>query len=583
MKMQYPLEERIGDPNLFVGRKEELANFQQWIDSIPRKRAKSRVILARRKSGKTVFMQRIFNQVWSENGLTIPFYFTIQEAKLWYQEFAIRYYRTFASHCISFLERNKSLVMNLWSLEKIRAYGIANNLDLFVDNIDEINQYKKEGYDGLIWDIAYRAPEIFASLYNRRVLVMIDEIQNITQYVYSDKERKTEPDKTMAGSFHEVVESKIAPMLVSGSYVGWLVEVIGKYLQAGRLKQIYMSPYLKKDDALQAVFKYASSENYPITHENALLINELCKYDPFFISCVIQSVYPHKDFCNRESILQTINYEITNKKSELSMTWGEYIEQTVKRINDSHAKNILLHMSKNNNQEFTPRELKNSLGLPLSENEIQERLQDLVKADLIEEGSSDIDYHGLKDGTLNLVLRNRFEKEISSLGIAPDFISEFSEEVEKLKKDKQRLRGQLSNIIGKTAEYQLMCEFRSKKRFALAEYFEGVSDNTILNIQDVKIRFYVQRPDGKNMEIDLIAESDCGRVILVEIKKMSKPVGLKNITDFKEKVDVYKQIFSEKIVLAGYFSLGGFTKDASEFCKANGIGVAENIKYTLFN
>jgi len=46
MEMQYPLEERIGDPDLFVGRHRELANFSQWIDSIPRKRAKSRVILA---------------------------------------------------------------------------------------------------------------------------------------------------------------------------------------------------------------------------------------------------------------------------------------------------------------------------------------------------------------------------------------------------------------------------------------------------------------------------------------------------------------------------------------------------------
>ncbi|MDM8522930.1 hypothetical protein QUF80_06110 [Desulfococcaceae bacterium HSG8] len=72
--------------------------------------------------------------------------------------------------------------------------------------------------------------------------MIIDEFQNITQYIYPDKERRTEPDETLAGSFHDVVESKIAPMLVTGSYVGWLITVINKYLEAGRLKRYFINP-----------------------------------------------------------------------------------------------------------------------------------------------------------------------------------------------------------------------------------------------------------------------------------------------------------------------------------------------------
>jgi len=219
MEMQYPLEERIGDPDLFVGRTKELAEFRKWIDAIPRKRAKSRVILARRKSGKTVFMQRLFNIIWNENGITIPFYFNIQEVKIWFPDFAIKYYKAFASHCISFLERNSEHVMNELNLDKIKAYGESHQISMFVNDVDDIYKYKADESYSLLWDIVYRAPERFAKLYNRRVLVMIDELQNITQYVYPDKDRKTEPDRSMAGSFHEVVESKIAPMLVTGSYV----------------------------------------------------------------------------------------------------------------------------------------------------------------------------------------------------------------------------------------------------------------------------------------------------------------------------------------------------------------------------
>jgi len=89
--MKYPLREKIGNPDLLVEREKEFDNFGKWIANIPKCLSKSRVILARRKSGKTSFVQRIFNQLWSENGEVIPFYFDIGENKIWYPMFAIDY------------------------------------------------------------------------------------------------------------------------------------------------------------------------------------------------------------------------------------------------------------------------------------------------------------------------------------------------------------------------------------------------------------------------------------------------------------------------------------------------------------
>ncbi|MEM7534885.1 MAG: hypothetical protein AAF639_22095 [Chloroflexota bacterium] len=70
--MQYLLKEKIGKPELLVGRKKKFASFNKWVSRIPDSLSKSRVILARRKSGKTSFVQRIFNQVWSQNGMVVP-------------------------------------------------------------------------------------------------------------------------------------------------------------------------------------------------------------------------------------------------------------------------------------------------------------------------------------------------------------------------------------------------------------------------------------------------------------------------------------------------------------------------------
>jgi len=94
--MQYPLQERIGNPDLFVGREKEFRNVEKWLANIPKRLSKSRVILARRKSGKTAFVQRIFNQLWSADGDVIPFYFEITENKIWYPQLAVNYYREHA-------------------------------------------------------------------------------------------------------------------------------------------------------------------------------------------------------------------------------------------------------------------------------------------------------------------------------------------------------------------------------------------------------------------------------------------------------------------------------------------------------
>ncbi|MDM8563528.1 hypothetical protein QUF54_09260, partial [Candidatus Marithioploca araucensis] len=117
--MQYPLTEKIGHPDLFVGRKTEFRHINKWLSLIPDRMSKSRVILARRKSGKTVFIQRIFNQLWNDPKLgVIPFFLDIEENKTWFPNFAINYYCAFASQYISFLERNERLVTQPLDLEE---------------------------------------------------------------------------------------------------------------------------------------------------------------------------------------------------------------------------------------------------------------------------------------------------------------------------------------------------------------------------------------------------------------------------------------------------------------------------------
>jgi len=575
--MQYPLPERIGNPELLVGRAKEFRLLEKWIANIPKLLSKSRVILARRKSGKTAIVQRIFNMLWNAGGPIIPFYYNIPETKIWYPEFAARYYRTFASHYISFRDRDANPVRNPLSLAQIREYGIKKKIKLFVYDVDSIRKYRDRGEYFQLWDIAYTAPDRFTAYYDQRVLVIIDEFQNITQYIYADRERQIGPDKTLAGSFHDVVESKTAPMLVTGSYVGWLIEVISKYLQAGRLKRQFMNPYLTPEEGLQAVYKYAEFQNEPITNETAEQINTLCMSDPFFISCVIRSEYEDKDLTTVQGVVNTTDYEITDPSSEMSMNWAEYIDQTTDRINERYAKNMLLHLSKHPERDWTANELKDDLNIPVNRRKIREKLEIMVKADVIKKGISDIRYRGLQDGTIYLILRNRFEEEINNF--APDLKESFNAELEKLKKHKNSLQGRLNNLVGKFAEFQLFTDFRTRQHFPLSVYFNGVKDDTQLNINEVRLRDKFQRTDGKEMEIDVRADSACGRTVLVEVKKTESKTGIALTREFREKADAFAKRFPQKTILPVFLSVGGFTGPATRFCQEHGIGVAKKINY----
>ncbi|MCP4753547.1 MAG: hypothetical protein GY866_21880, partial [Proteobacteria bacterium] len=266
-----------------------------------------------------------------------------------------------------------------------------------------------------------------------------------------------------------------------------------------------------------------------------------------------------------EGVIDTVEYEINNRHSHMSKTWSEYIELTLKNVNDRYAKMMLLHLSKHSERYWTNQELKDALEIDLPLDDIQDKLLLMHEADVIEWGGSDIQFRGLKDGTLNLILRNRFQYEIE--GFAPDLKNEFHEQVAQLKKDKNRLQGMLNNLVGKFAELQLAGAFRSRKRFPLSDYFTGVRDAARLNMIDVRDRVLFKRDDGKNMEIDVHAESSCGRVALVEVKKTEGKTGVDKVRIFIEKLDVYKRAHPEKKMLPAFFSVGGFTPKAMKLCE----------------
>ncbi|MCP4695383.1 MAG: hypothetical protein GY862_00840 [Gammaproteobacteria bacterium] len=179
-----------------------------WIDMIPRETAKSRALPGRRKSGKSAIMQRLFNILWDRNGAVIPFYFEMDDCDQWLLEFVDDYYRTFVSQYLSFQTRIVLEQSNEpWKFSVLREMAreikddkLLKDMDCFQEDLEA-----ERADQAMYW--AFSAPGRLAGNNNAFALVMIDEIQYMTKYIYHDKECQFLM-RRLPGAYHRLVESK---------------------------------------------------------------------------------------------------------------------------------------------------------------------------------------------------------------------------------------------------------------------------------------------------------------------------------------------------------------------------------------
>ncbi|MEM7534072.1 MAG: hypothetical protein AAF639_17955 [Chloroflexota bacterium] len=297
-------------------------------------------------------------------------------------------------------------------------------------------------------------------------------------------------------------------------------DIMRRHLRAGRLSRRFISPYLEEDEGLDAVYKYAEVYKVPISNDTAYNINDLCGYDPFFISCVIQSDCPEKDLTKPKGVTATVDYEVQTPTSELADTWYEYIQDTVKRINERSGKQILLHLSKYNDRTWTPKQLKEALHLEDDENSIHEKLIALAKGDLIQDHSVSIRFQGLKDGTLSLILHHHFAEEIKDY--QPDLRADFEKKLAQSEAKRRSIQNKYNDLVGKTAEHYLATQMKTRKRFKLSAFFNDVPTgdpyDKRLNMHDVRTRVYIQREDGSRMAPLKLLSTTCTPCSMAPVK-----------------------------------------------------------------
>ncbi|MFW6249006.1 MAG: hypothetical protein ACOC4J_04465 [Bacteroidota bacterium] len=555
-KIIYALPEIIGNTDLFVGRKKEFDFFLgDWYKYLEKNFPQNQAIISRRKKGKTAFLQRLFNIFWStcleknNNEITtIPFYFSIKDTPVSLEEFSLNYFTKFCKCYQSFKSRDKKLLARVISFDGIKDY-IEDKELLRIHHT--MASYKAEKRWEAMWELACETPASIATINQEKIIQIIDEFQNINEFIYDKNENRL---NQMSGIYMQVAEMREAPVIVSGSEVHWLLRIVSSL--TGRF-QIYSLDNLPEDEAKKAMEKYAYYTETLINEEAKEKIWRLTQGDPLYIKALFVSRFKTtKDYTEDDNIVEVYEREI-EKGGEIYWTWMEYMLKTFHSVNKINSKRIMLYLF-NQGKERNRDQIKKDLNLPYTDEELEEKLEALIGGDLISHGTSHFDYKITEDKTYEWVFRNMYQKEIDH------FVPDITKEI-------KRAMGKDNYVKGKYQEF--LIKEKLKKPFNLKDICEP-EINQRITPKEMKER-EIRKIGLKQYEIDLMIKCANNKEIWIDVKSTKNRYGKNELKRWLSIVNQAKD--KHENVLFMVYSQNGFTKGTKETLIENGIYILKGV------
>ena len=513
-EIDFAFGEEIGDPELFVGREKEMARLMKWAEGTKRRISGSMGILARRKKGKTALLQRFFNLLYTRNDRQlIPFYYHVREHRLTKNDFAIQFYCALISQYFAFTTRTPELIARPLTLDDLGE--MARNDQHVAEDI-RVMQKNIESSPGNVWPYAQDAGHRISQLNDVRIIQILDEFQFLNKWIATSDER--DETELLCHSYMGTAESKFSPQIVAGSYVGWLGAILS-YMTA-RYSEWHLEG-LNDADALDAVYNYAFAHQVAITEETAPYIAEICENDAFYIAAVIRNRSEEKDLKTLAGVRDALTFETIRGRGAIAQMWNEYLLDAINRINDINARRIVLYLAARDPEERTRQQIMDDLQLDLEHGQLEKRLQQLVMADILAEGSTAFRYKGLGDPIFAMIFRRLYGEEIEQVN-AERIDEEFKEQL-------ASIQGQVSWHKGQKEEYKvryqlLLASLNGAKLGDLCapeDIQAGDIELTLGPFRSIrKSRFYVDQEHSYEADLHAANESTDSKSpdLIVEVK-----------------------------------------------------------------
>ncbi|MDQ1353875.1 MAG: hypothetical protein QG657_4182 [Acidobacteriota bacterium] len=397
--------------------------------------------------------------------------------------------------------------------------------------------------------------------------------------IYRDKEMKI-PAKDLAGGYLSTAESKIAPLLVSGSWVGWLMSELTSMLP-NRFKYEYLEN-MPENEALEMLYKYSRFFEAPVTEETAYAIIKISQGSPFYTNSILRSRYKHKDLTTVKGLTDTLDFETLDNRGNIKSTWMEYVNAAFSKVNDRNAKRIVLHLFKYKDRELTRKEILEQLELDMTDETLEKKLEALVKGDIIEQGQSNFRYRAVRDNIFDKVFRGVYQDEIEHFDVK-DIGREYAKALEKLKRQYRRLQGKYHSQKGYFAEYLILdqLKYRARKNNDLFKSITRYLPGDFNFCEYSRVWRYDSSPEySRSFNVDIFARaaqvedySIIGEVKSREVKKFSQ----EEVVTFERKLAEVKKHENLERAVGFIYSRCGFTAEAEEYCKEKGIACSDDV------
>ena len=577
--MKMYLEEKIGKPELFTGRNEEFSYLLKWADQIKDKISKSLALLSRRKTGKSCLMQRLYNILFEKNDKVIPFYFEIMEADQYLGDFSKDYFLTFINQYIAFKSRNINYIDLAKHFPEAIKAAKKEGLNQVAEFIQNAEMIKKVDGDNVFWNMVRDAPRIITKHSEDKILHMIDEFQHINRYIFRDKRCKDRIDN-LAGSYLHTCEYRNAPFLVSGSWVGCLMDDLNKQLPGRFIK--YTMGNMPENESVETIFKYSKIYNVPVTEQSAYLMAQLTEGNPFYIDGLFRSKKQNKNFTTKQGILEILEYETLSLDGSINNTWMDYLEAAFDKINNIHAKKIVMYLSKNKDRKVSRGEIKKELGIDIPDDELEKKFKALYRSDIIEEHYGQ--YMGVQDNIFDKVFRRSYEKDIDQfLENAP---KEYQELINKWEEKYKQTQGKLNLYKGKYLEFMVWnhLENAHKNQELYNEMLSGLPDGFVFE-KFKQILSYTAPPlNPTQFQIDVFAKPEQNSYTLIgEVKnrKEDAPFTIDEAKAFVQKAEALIKIEGVEKSILFIVSIGGFRNNALDYIKENQIAWSSDYRWLV--
>ncbi len=554
--LTYALAEEIGDPDLFVGRKKEMARLMKWAEGSRRRISLSTGILSRRRKGKTALLQRFFNILYTKNDpQLIPFYYRIPEEHLAKTDFARGFYRRLLSQYFAFTTRTPEWVNQVLSLAELRELSqddrhVAADLRRMEDLL--------ESSPGEAWGHARDAGHRISAARDVRIVQILDEFQYMNRWIVADHDSDKVVD--LCYSYMGTAESKFSPQIVAGSYIGWLGAILRH--MTGRYHEWHLGG-LSDEEALEAVYNYAYTYQVPVTDKTAPYVAEVCENDPFYIASTIRNRIDEKDLTSEEGVRDALALETVMGKGDVARVWNEYLEDAFARVNDVNARKIVLYLAKHAPEERSRVQIREDLHLTMTEGKLEKRLHQLVKADILAYGSSYFHYKGLGDKIFAMVFRRLYGTEIEQVDAAR-IENEFKQQL-------ATARGQIRWHKGQAAEYRVRYRLlaASLRGATLANVTDSADQLSLGPFATIKkARFYLDQERSVEADLHAVHERDDGTDLIVEVKDWRQKATREVVRRFIEVKEALIGHLERRTVFLFYSESGLSEKPAAALAEA---------------